>query len=477
MRADVVLYDRLVDPRLLDLPVSPRCEKIYVGKEMPGRESREKQQAHINELMVERARGGKRVVRLKGGDPYIFGRGAEEGFYLASHGIPFEVVPGVTAALGAAAATGIPFTHRGIAGEVTFATAHEADGTAAPPWEALGKLRGTVVFYMGTYTLAHAAEKLIEAGRKADTPVAVVERATTARQRTVVGTLGTIAKAVAEAGVKPPSLVIVGDVVGLRPPLNWFEKRPLFGRRVLLTRPRSGAVKAELEDAGAEVGVLPCLEFRPPGSWQAVDAALRKLGSYDWVVLTSGTTIGYVGERFEKLGLDARAFGKAKVAAIGDNTAFMLRCAMNFLVRADLVPKASHAEGLVAALGPKKIRGKKFLLLRADKGREALPELLKKAGAKVDDVAVYRSVAPKPDPEAVAELAKGAWHAAVLTSGEIARNLHAFLGNQPWPASTKLVTIGPVTSAAVRELGWPVDVEAASPGRLADAVLEALAGK
>jgi len=471
LHADVVLYDRLVDPRLLEIPFRKDCEKIYVGKDMPGRASRDAQQARIHRLMIRHARAGRSVVRLKGGDPYIFGRGGEEGLALDAAGIGFEVVPGVTAALGAAATTGIPFTHRGVATEVTFATAHPAPG-AGIDWRALGRLRGTIVFYMGTYTLALAARRLIAAGRPAGTPVAVVERATTARQRTVTGTLATIAAETARAGVKPPSLVIVGNAVRLRPALNWFERRPLFGRRLLLARAAEpgDAMRKGLEEAGAEVVSLPAIEFRPPASTAVLDRALRRAGTYDWLVFTSRTGVTAVEERLRALGLDARTFAGARVAAVGESTASVMRPLLG--IEPDLVPPKAHAEGLAAALRKQNIRGKKILLLRADRGRDVLPALLREAGAKVDDVAAYRSVAPRPDPERVRELAEGTFDAALLTSGEIARNLRRFLGGQPWPGRTKIVTIGPVTSAAVRALGWTVDAEAAKPQLLIRAITE-----
>jgi uroporphyrinogen III methyltransferase/synthase len=466
-----------VDPRLLRIPYRPGCRRIYVGKEVPGRASRERQQARINALMVRHARAGRLVVRLKGGDPYIFGRGGEEGRHLAAAGIPFEVVPGVTAALGAAATTGIPFTHRGVAGEVTFATAHEAEGAPPPPWEALGKLRGTIVFYMGTYTLEHAARRLIESGRPASTPAAVVERATTPRQRTVVGTLATIADDARRAGVRPPSLVVVGDAVALRPDLDWFERRPLFGRRVLLARPAEPGdwMEKRLEEAGAEVALLPALEFRAPASSRALDAALRSAGTRDWIVFTSRQGVSAAEERLRALGLDARAFGGARIAVVGDRTAVWADALLR--LKADLVPARATAEGLAAALRKENIRGQRVLLLRADRGREALPRLLRKAGAAVDDVAAYRSVAASPDPERVRELAAGAFDAALITSGEIAANLRRFLGRRRWPARTKIVTIGPVTSGAVRELGWKVAKEAKEPKGIVEAAVQAVGAR
>ncbi|MCE9584303.1 MAG: uroporphyrinogen-III C-methyltransferase [Planctomycetes bacterium] len=476
--ADVVLYDRLVDRRLLDIPVHAGCRKIYVGKDLPGHASRDAQQDRINALMVRHAKQGRHVVRLKGGDPYVFGRGGEEGLYLHEHGIAFEVVPGVTAALGAAATTGIPFTHRGVAAEVTFATAHEADGASPPPWEALGKLKGTIVFYMGTYTLAHAAEQLVAAGRRGTTPVAVVERATTPRQRTIIGTLTDIAGKVAAAGVKPPSLVVVGDVVNLRPGLNWFESRRLFGRRILNLRPGERAEDAlghRLSLEGAEVVRLPGLAFLPPKSWAPVDRALKRLHTFDWIVLTSGRAARFLLDRAFALGLDGRSFAGTNVIAIGKETRWMLEASPDPMLRADFVPEVATSEGVVAGLGARRIRGKSFLLPRADKAREALPRLLKAAGGRITDVVLYRSVVPKPDRAVVAELAAGRFDAVLVTSGEIAKNLKAWLGRRPWPERTKLVTIGPVTSAAVRGLGWPVSCEAAEPGKLVEATMEALA--
>lgn len=432
--------------------------------------------------MVRLAKKGKTVVRLKGGDPYIFGRGGEEGLFLAKHGVPFEVVPGITAALGAAATTGIPFTHRGIASEVTFATSHAARGAGPLPWNALGKLKGTIVFYMGTYTLAAAAARLIRAGRAAATPVAVVERATTWKQRTIVGTLKDIATRASAANVKPPSLVIVGDVVRLRPSLDWFESRPLHGRRILKTRPDFGRDETEsaLEELGAAIDHLPGLAFLPPTNIARFDRAVREAGTYDWVVFTSRHGVETVWSRyvhFKNLGrknlqFDARVFAGANVAVIGSGTRDS--CEFELGILPDLVADEPHAEGLAAALRRKGIKGKRILLLRGDKGRDALPRLLEDAGARVDDVTAYRSIPPQPDRALVASLANGDFDAAMITSGEIARNLKRWLGRRPWPAATKIVTIGPVTSAAVRALGWSVGAEAASPQSLAEAVVTAI---
>ncbi len=469
LHADVVLYDRLVDPRLLDIPYPSACRRIYVGKELPGRASRDEQQDRINKAMVREARGGKRVVRLKGGDPFIFGRGGEEAAVLAAAGIAFEVVPGVTAALGAAATTGIPFTHRGVAQEVTFATAHGAKGGAPPPWKALGQLKGTIVFYMGTYTLASAAKKLIAAGRPASTPVAVVERATTPRQRVVEGTLASIAARAEAAAVHPPSLVIVGAAVRLRGALDWFGKRPLHGTRLLVARPDGDDPgSSRLEALGAEVTRMPALGFRPARDPRPLARALQRLDTYRWVIFTSPRGVEYTAEAMEHVGLDARAFGEALVAAVGERTRATVTAYLG--VRPDLVPEESHAEGLVAAMKKRGIRGARILLLRADRGRDVLPKLLKAAGAKVDDVVAYEHATPKPDRAVVASLAAGEFDAALVTSGEIARNLKRFLGRRPWPVATKIVTIGPVTSAAVRDLGWTVGAEATSPQSLAEAV-------
>ncbi|MEK7466745.1 MAG: uroporphyrinogen-III C-methyltransferase [Planctomycetota bacterium] len=473
LHADVVLYDRLIDTRLLDTPYKPACRRVYVGKELPGRASRDAQQRHINATMVREARRGKRVVRLKGGDPLIFGRGGEEAAVLAAAGIDFEIVPGVTAALGAAATTGIPFTHRGVAQEVTFATAHGAKGGTPPPWSALGKLRGTIVFYMGTYTLPFAAKKLIAAGRRPSTPVAVVERATTTRQRVVTGTLANIAARAGAAAVRPPSLVIVGDAVDLRSSLDWFEKRLLFGKKILVTRPANEDPGSHrLEELGAEVTRLPGLEFRPARNSGALDRALRGLARFDWVVFTSPRGAEFAHRRMEKLGLDARAFGSARVAVVGWMTRTMVDA--YFEIRTDLVPDDERAEGLAEALRRRGLRGKRILLLRADQGRDVLPELLSKAGAKVSDVVAYEHTEPKPDRAILARFASGEFDAALVTSGEIASTLKRWLGRRPWPERTKLVTIGPVTSGAVREIGWPVGREATEPRKLVEATIEAL---
>lgn len=459
-RADVVVYDHLANPALLE-HVPAAAERIYVGKQA-GRH--ELKQPEINELLARKARGGRRVVRLKGGDPFVFGRGGEEGLHLRTRGVPFEVVPGVTAAIGAAAYAGIPVTHRGLTTSLALLTAHE-DPTkeeSTIPWRSLADGIGTIGFYMGVKNLPHVVARLRAHGLAGDTPVAVIRNGTLPSQRTVTGTLDTIVAVVRRARIQPPALTLVGHVVGLRERLNWFESRPLFGRRVLITRSRAQAstLAEALEALGAEPVLLPALRIVPPRTWAPLDRALGELGRYDWAVLTSVNGVESVLTRLRALGRDARAFGAARIAAVGPGTAEALRAG---LLEPDLVPATAVAESLLLALGDAARPGKRFLLPQGDRARDLLARELARRGAEVTRVVAYRSVAEKGDRAAAVRVLAGPLDALTFASSQTVRNLVEVAGRARvvrLAARVPVVSIGPITSATCRELGIRVAAEA-----------------
>src|SRR5262245_32325136 len=360
-RADLVLYDKLVPPRMLEL-ARPGAELVCVTELAPSHAER---YLPVHRTLLEAARQGKRVVRLKGGDPFLFGRGAEEAEELRRHGIAYEVVPGVTAALGAAACAGIPLTHRDHASAVAFVTGHEnpAKPASALDWEALARFPGTLVVYMGLSRLAQPSPTRRQFGKPADTPTAVIHWGTTGDQRTVEAPLADVAAAVQQAGVTAPALVVVGAVAALRPRLAWFEQRPLFGKRVLVTRPRrqSGDLVRRLEELGAVPFVLPAVEVREPADWAPVDRALARLAQYDWLVFTSANGVHAFVGRLRQTGRDLRALGPVRLAVIGPSTADALR---GYHLEPDLVPEAFCSESLVAALRGR-AAGRRVLLARA----------------------------------------------------------------------------------------------------------------
>jgi uroporphyrinogen III methyltransferase/synthase len=473
--ANAIFYDRLIPPGAID-GASPDAELVYVGK-APGEPSLP--QEEIDARLVEAARAGKSVVRLKGGDPFVFGRGGEEGAVLRAAGIEFEVVPGVTAGVAASAYAGIPVTHRDDASAVAFVTGHEdpeKDGTALD-WEALARFPGTLIFYMGVKRLAGNAAALIAAGRNADEPAAAVERGTMEGQRTVVATLGTLAAEVEREGIGAPALIVVGPVVERREQLAWLERRPLHGRRVVVTRARAQAsgLAAALRSLGAEVVELPAIRTEPRIASREVRQAVERIGEYALVCVTSPNGAHLLFEALGNAGLDARALGggtnngqvgeeepgaveqaqaSAVIAAIGPGTA---RALAEHGISADVVPERFVAEALVEALEGVDIDGKRVLIARAAEARDVLPDALRERGAEVDVVALYETVREEPAPEAV-EAAQSADY-VTFTSSSTVRNLTEALGDR-FPSEARIVSIGPITSEAARATGLEVDVEA-----------------
>ncbi len=483
--ADAILYDRLIPPGALDGARSD-CDLRYVGKE-PGNSAMG--QEEICSLLVELGGQGKRVVRLKGGDPFVFGRGGEEAEALRAAGVPFEVVPGVTAGVAVPAYAGIPVTHREAASAVAFVTGHEdpAKDESAIDAEGLAAFPGTLVFYMGVKNLPLIADALIAAGRDPAEPAAVVRRGTLPDQRTVTGTLADIADRVAEAGLKAPAITVVGKAVALRETLAWLERRPLHGKRVAVTRARAQAsgLAARLRDLGAEVVETPAIRTVPrpvegeivaavdvlgaagartgpagaPGESTASGSqapASRTAAGYSLVCVTSPNGVTLLFEALAGRGLDARALAGATVAAIGPGTARELE---RHGVRADVVPRRSVAESLVEALADVPVEGRRVLIARAGEARDLLPDTLRGRGATVDDVALYDTVVEPLSEDQRTALAGVDY--VTFTSASTVRNLVGSLGSERAALDgARIVSIGPVTTAAVRELGLDAHVEA-----------------
>ncbi|MGO8762575.1 MAG: uroporphyrinogen-III C-methyltransferase [Desulfobaccales bacterium] len=449
-RADVVIYDQLANPELLK-EVPAAAELLYVGKKAGAHAL---PQGGINELLVQKARNGLTVVRLKGGDPFVFGRGGEEAEELAAAGIPFEVVPGVTSAVAVPAYAGIPVTHRRYATLVTFITGHEDPTKEAStiPWAALGQNPGTLVFLMGVKNLAENCRRLVAAGRAPETPAAVIQSGTTLTQRTVVGTLADIAARARQADIKPPAVLVVGSVVELAGPLTWWENRPLWGKTVVVTRSRDQASQLVelLNAAGARCLEVPTIEIAPPADFAPLDAALQHLSRYEWVIFTSANGVKAFMGRLFHMGLDVRALGRARLAVIGPATAQALR---DYGLVADVMPDTFQAEGLLEALAPRLLGGTRLLLARAEQARDVLPQGLTELGLKFDVVPVYRALPPASvPPEAAAVLSEGRVDILTFTSSSTVHNFARLVGQdrfQTLAASAAVASIGPITTATL----------------------------
>jgi uroporphyrinogen III methyltransferase / synthase len=452
--ADVVIYDRLIPEGALDV-CRPDAELIYVGKE-PGKPSTP--QEGINELLVEHASAGKLVVRLKGGDPFVFGRGGEEAETLAGAGIPFEVVPGISAGMAAPAYAGIPVTHREEASAVAFVTGHEdpSKPETSLDYEALARFPGTLVFYMGVKSLPRISERLIAAGRPAEEPAAVIERGTLPSQRVVTAPLERIGAEAAAAEIKPPALTVVGPVAARREQIAWLERRPLHGVKVVVTRARAQAseLSRRLEALGAEAIELPSIRIEPVAESDELSRAVESIHTYALVCLTSANGVRLLFEAMAEQGRDARALANAQVAAIGPGTA---RALAEHGIAADFIPERFVAESLVEALQKMPLEGKPVLLARAAEARDVLPDALRERGANVDVVALYETVAEQPSDEEI-EAAQDA-DFITFTSSSTVTNLTQALADR-MPNGARVISIGPVTSETAREAGLEVAVEA-----------------
>jgi uroporphyrinogen III methyltransferase/synthase len=459
--ADVVIYDYLAAPVLLEAARAD-AELIYVGKKggdhtLP--------QEEINALLVAKAAAGAVVARLKGGDPYIFGRGGEEAEVLVAAGIPYEVVPGVTSAIAAPAYAGIPLTHRDFTSTVAFVTGHEdpTKTVSSIDWGALARGIGTLVFFMGVKNLPHITRQLTAHGMPPDKPVAVVRWGTTAAQQTVTGTLATIEDAVRAAGVKAPAIIVVGDVVGLRERLQWFEKRPLMGRTVVVTRAREQAsdLLRALSELGAACLECPTIRVVPATDGAPLERAIAHLASYDWIVFTSVNGVRFFFERLFARGRDVRALGHLRTAAIGPATAEGLRA---FGLTTDILPESYRAEAVAAAFARQDVRGKKILLPRAREARSVLPEALRAQGAVVDEVTAYETLAVGDGAETLRQhLENGRIDLVTFTSSSTVKNFKALLPQADFArlmAGVTVASIGPITSETARGLGFEVHISA-----------------
>jgi len=453
-RADVVLYDRLIPDGILGA-VADGAELVYVGKtpDRPGIS-----QSQIEELLIAHARAGHQVVRLKGGDPFVFGRGGEEAEALAEAGVPFEVVPAVTAGVAATAYAGIPVTHRGLASAVAFVTGRPGNANDGIDWDALARFPGTLVFYMGVRELPVIAERLIAAGRDGGEPAAAVRRGSWPDQQVVEASLADLPARVAGAGLEAPAIIVVGPVVELRERIAWFENRPLVGSRVVVTRARAQAsgLVDRLRGLGAEVVEAPTIRIEPSIDSAEVAAAVDGLavGGYDYVLLTSQNAVRLLFEAIGRAGLDARVLAGAKVAVIGPATAEALAA---HGVRADITAERFVAEGLVEALAGEDLEGRKLLLARAAGGRRVIADAVSERGGLVDEVVLYSTVAEQPDAEVI-EMAAGADFLTFASSSSVTNFLGAMDGRIP--SGAKVVSIGPATSATLRANGIEPDAEA-----------------
>jgi uroporphyrinogen III methyltransferase / synthase len=462
-KADVLIYDFLASPFLLK-HASTQTEIIYVGKKGGDHTL---SQDRINALIVEKAKSGSTVTRLKGGDPFIFGRGGEEAEVLIQAGIPFEIVPGVTSAIAAPAYAGIPLTHRKFTSTVAFVTGHEdpAKEASSIDWASLAKGIGTLVFLMGVKNLPHIADRLLSHGMDPETPVALVRWGTTARQFTVTGTLDTIAERVKATGLKPPAIIVVGHVVTLRETMKWFENRPLMGRRIVVTRAREQAsdLVKRLSDLGAECIECPTIETVPPDDAKPLDTAIDDLSSYEWLIFTSVNGVNFFFNRLFEKNKDVRALNHVHTAVIGPATAKRL---FDFGLKSDIVPESYRAESVVKAFAQEDIAGKKILLPRAKEARPVLPIELTRMGAVVDEVTAYCTKAVKDDADVILKrLKEHTIDMITFTSSSTVKNFRALLPSEGLDSLIQGVTIaaiGPITADTARNFGFDVHIVAES---------------
>ncbi len=487
-KADVVVYDRLAHPSLLQY-ARPDAERLYVGKASALHSVK---QEDINAIILSRAKAGKSVARLKGGDPFVFGRGGEEAEECRDAGVPFEIVPGVTSSIAAPAYAGIPVTHRDAASSFAVITGHERDdaresgtriaGVAEQrrDWSKIANGADTLLFLMGVEALPEIAARLQEFGRAPETPVALVQWGTWSKQKVVTGTLADIVEIVKRSGLTPPAVCVVGEVVKLRERLRWFDNpqtRPLFGKKIVVTRARAqaSALSDALRSRGAEPIEMPSIKIERIQDTEAIDKALRFLTKYDWIVFTSANAVAIVADRIDALRKDSRLFGGTRVAAIGPATAEALKQRLN--VTADFVPTEAVAEAVIAQWPFPDMTDRRVLIPRAKEARELLPEKLREMGAEIEIIPVYETIMDDSGKEAVIEMLKnGEIDAITLASSSTAQNFaHAISGGdagrlQELMKGVLVAAIGPVTAKTARELGMTpqlVSVEHTIPGLIA----------
>lgn len=458
--ADAVVYDRLADPRIIEF-CRKDAEMVYVGKASANHTMR---QPDINKLLVKLAAEGKTVARLKGGDPFVFGRGGEEAIELLEAGLPFEFVPGVTSAIAVAEYAGIPVTHRHVATSFAVITGHEdpTKGESTINWKGLATAVDTLVFLMGVENIERISSQLIANGRSADCPAAVIRWGTRPEQRTLITTVGQAAADVKATGMKPPAIFLVGEVVKLREQLQWFDNKPLFGKTVVVTRARAQAsvLTKKLEAQGARVLEVPAIKIVPPADFAPLDKAISEIDTYKWLILTSVNGVEYFFDRLLKAGKDSRALCGVKIAAIGSATAEALK---GYGITADLIPSAYKAEELADALAADTKAGDKLLLARAKIARNVLPERLRALGAQVDVVTAYETVADCQNKEELLEaLESGEASLVTFTSSSTVTNLLDVLGDKKDLLNkVALAAIGPVTAETLEKHGLKPAVSAA----------------
>jgi uroporphyrinogen III methyltransferase/synthase len=458
-KADVVIYDRLIDDSLLE-EASPGSEKIYVGK---GRGCHAMEQKEISLLLIEKARQGKTVARLKGGDPFVLGRGGEEAEILKANNISFEVVPGVSSAYAVPAYAGIPVTHRRLASSFTVITGHEdpEKGESSINWSRISTGSDTLVFLMGMGNLAHIVDKLIQNGRLPSTPVAVISRGASPEQRTVTGTLADIGSRAQKEGFEPPAVIVVGEVVKLREQIRWFDNLPLFGRRIMVTRAEHQIKELSrlLMERGALPVEMPVIKIRPPGDWKELDRAIQNLGSYDWIIFTSVNAVEIFWKRLKAKKLDARHFASIKIGAIGPATASAIEARG---LCPDYIPRTYTSRGLLAGLSKKDIGGSRVLLPRADIAGDELNRGLVQIGAEVHQVTAYKTAKViKPAAQAVQMLLNGEIDVVTFTSASTVDGLRDIL-DKKWEAikQARLACIGPITAKTLAAKGLKADIVA-----------------
>ncbi len=457
-KADVIVYDRLANPRLLSYR-RPDAELIYVGKS-PDRHTLT--QDEINKVLVEEGLKGKVVARLKGGDPYVFGRGGEEGEELRKAGVPFEEVPGITSAISVPAYAGIPITHRDFTASFTVVTGHEEPGkeTSNINWPRLAQDPGTLVFLMGVGNLPQIVENLVKHGKDAQTPIALIRWGTRPEQRVVTGVLSNIVEVVEKAGIKSPAIIIIGQVVTLRDTLRWFEDKPLFGKRVLVTRSREQAsvLSEKLENLGAEAWEYPTIKIQDPDDLAALDNAVAHAGDYSWIIFTSVNGVKAFFQRLKAQKLDIRTLKDAKICAIGPKTAEALE-ERGLLV--DVMPEVFRAEAVIEALKDRIQTGDKVLLPRADLARQVLVDSLQQLGADVHEVIAYQTVlADETDTQLLLEkLQAGEIHVVTFTSSSTVTNFLKLIGDhRDLLQGITMAYIGPVTAETAEKNGLKVDI-------------------
>ncbi|MBE9546687.1 MAG: uroporphyrinogen-III C-methyltransferase [Proteobacteria bacterium] len=455
-KSDVVVYDYLVNQDILGL-AGEDARLVYVGKK--GGDHTVSQE-RLNQILVKEASDGNIVSRLKGGDPFIFGRGGEEAEVLSAAGIPFEIIPGVTSAISVPAYAGIPLTHRKFTSSVTFVTGHEdptKDGSSID-WGNISAV-GTMVFLMGVKNLTHIVTNLIKNGRDPDTAAALIRWGTTADQETLKGTLGNIAEMAEEKNFSPPAIFVVGDVVKLRDDLNWFERKPIFGKGVVITRPeeQSGELRALLNENGARAISFPTIRIVPPDSFDDLDKAIGNLNKYHWIIFTSVNGVKFFFKRLDDLQKDVRDLKGIRICAIGPATSAAVE---KYGIRVDIIPDDYIAEAVLEKFREQETGGRNILLPRAEIARDVIPEGLSKLGANVDVVVAYRTVNSGRDKTELYELIdQGKVDVITFTSPSTAINFSDIMGeDMHFSENIKIACIGPVTAAAVEKLGLRVDI-------------------